>query len=88
MRNTGIGVLVFGVILTVVGAIMAFAVQVETEGFNMNKGGLILFWAGIATIVVSFIVMFVSGRSVSTSQSSIQQTPSGQVRTEERVNSL
>jgi hypothetical protein len=35
-RGTGTGLIVFGVVLGVVGAIMAFAITVHTRGFNIN----------------------------------------------------
>jgi hypothetical protein len=37
---------VFGVILGVVGAIMAFAITVHTHGFNINTAGWILLVVG------------------------------------------
>lgn len=85
MKSTGIGLLVFGIILTVVGAILAFAVTVRAEGFNLNTGGTILMWAGIGVAIVSLVIIFLGGRTSTTSQQSVQQTPSGQVLTEERV---
>ncbi len=85
MKSTGIGLLVFGIILTVVGAILSFAVRVRTEGFNLNTGGMILLFAGVGVVLISLVIIFMGGRSSSTSQQSIQQTPTGQVRTEERV---
>ena len=38
-RGTGTGLIVFGVVLGVVGAIMAFAITVHTRGFNINTAG-------------------------------------------------
>jgi hypothetical protein len=35
-RGTGTGLIAFGVVLGVVGAIMAFAITVNTRGFNIN----------------------------------------------------
>lgn len=48
----GIGASLF---LTAIGAILAFAVDVETEGFNLNTIGIILLIVGIIGIVLSMI---------------------------------
>ena len=47
-RSRGTSVLVLGIVLGVVGAIMYWAVTADTEGFNINTAGLILFWLGPA----------------------------------------
>ena len=69
------------------GAVMAFAVTVTTEGFNINTAGLILLWAGVVAFVIGLTVMLMGSQRRSTSQSSVQQTPTGEVRTEERIDS-
>ncbi len=50
MRTTGIGL---SILLTAVGAVLAWAVTVETSGFDINTAGLILFVVGLVGIVVS-----------------------------------
>ena len=42
-----------GIFLFAVGAILRYAVTVETEGFNLHTIGVILMIAGAATIVLS-----------------------------------
>ena len=42
-----------GIFLFAVGAIMRYAVTVQTEGFNLHTIGIILMIAGLATIVLS-----------------------------------
>jgi hypothetical protein len=76
-----------GIVLVIVGAIMAYAVTVTTEGFNINTAGVILLWAGIVAFLIGLIVMLMGSQRRSTSQSSVQQTPTGEVRTEERIDS-
>jgi uncharacterized membrane protein YidH (DUF202 family) len=86
-RTTGTGLLVFGIVLGVIGAIMRFAVHVHTTGFNIHTGGMILLIVGIGCAVIGLILMALSGRNRTVTQESIQATPSGQVRTEERSDS-
>lgn len=42
-----------GIFLFAVGAIMRYAVTVQTEGFNLHTIGIILMIAGVATAVLS-----------------------------------
>jgi hypothetical protein len=84
-RTSGMGLLVFGIVLAIVGAIMRFAVKVTTTGFNIHEAGVILLVVGIAAAVVGLVLLVVGGRSRSVTQESIQATPTGQVRTEERT---
>lgn len=56
MRSGSIGV---SVLLIAVGAIMAYAVTVETEGFNINTAGVILMVVGAIGLVVSLISMLI-----------------------------
>jgi uncharacterized protein DUF6458 len=48
----GIGV---GLILVAVGAILAWAVDVQTSGFNVNSIGYILLVVGIIGIILSMV---------------------------------
>lgn len=52
-RVAGIGT---SLLLIAAGAIMAFAVSVETEGFNVNTIGWILMAVGAVGLIVSIIV--------------------------------
>jgi hypothetical protein len=49
----GIGASIFMIAL---GAILAFAVSVDTEGFNVNTIGMILLIVGAIGLVISMIV--------------------------------
>ena len=86
-KGTGMGLLVFGIVIGVVGAIMRFAVKVHTTGFNIHTAGVILLVVGIGCAVVGLVLLLMSGRSRSVTQESIRQTPSGQVMSEERKDS-
>ncbi len=86
-RSTGSGLLVFGIVLGVVGAIMRFALKVHTSGFNFHTAGIILLIVGVGCAVVGLVLLLMAGRSRSVTQESIQATPAGQVRTEERSDS-
>ena len=79
------GLLVFGIVLVVAGAIMRYAVTVKTKGFNIHDAGVILLLTGIGVTVVSLLVVFVGGRSRSTIRQDVRETPGGQQRTEERT---
>lgn len=53
MRTTGIGGSLF---LVAVGAIMYWAVSVETEGFNLNTAGLILMIVGVVGLILTLLM--------------------------------
>jgi uncharacterized membrane protein len=83
-RGTGTGVIVFGVVLGVVGAIMAFAVTVDTSGFNINTAGWIQLVEGIIVLVIGIAIFVTGSRRSSTTVENVQSTPTGQERVEER----
>jgi len=82
-RNSGIGLIVFGLVLATVGAIMRFAVHVTTTGFSIHTAGMILLWVGIAIFVVGVLLALLGGRSRVTTRESTVATPSGEERTQE-----
>jgi hypothetical protein len=83
-RGTGTGLIVFGVVLGVVGAIMAFAITVHTHGFNINTAGWILLVVGIIVLVIGITILVTGSRRSSTTVENVQKTPTGQERVEER----
>lgn len=83
-RGVGTGLIAFGAILGVVGAIMRYAVQVHTGGFNVHMAGVILLLVGIGLVVLGLIAMVLGGRSKTTRLESVESTPGGQVRTSEQ----
>ena len=86
-RGTGTGFLGLGIVLLIVGAIMRYAVTATTDGFSINTAGVILLWAGVVAFILGVTFMVAGSQRRSVSQSSIQQTPTGEVRTEERIDS-
>jgi len=82
--SSGIGLMAFGIVMVVVGAIMRFAVSATTSGFDIRKTGVILLLVGIGVFVVSLLILALGGRSRSTTRTDVRQTPSGQERTEQR----
>ena len=83
-RTSSMGLLVFGIVLAIVGAILRFAVEVTTTGFDIHQAGVILLLVGIAVAVVALVLLVVGSRSRSTMTESTRETPTGQVRTQER----
>lgn len=61
-RTTGTSILVLGIVLGVVGAIMYWAVTANTDGFDINTAGLILFWVGAVTALIGLVLTIVGGR--------------------------
>jgi hypothetical protein len=86
-RGTGTGLLGFGIVLMIVGALMRYAVTVTTDGFSINTAGIILLFAGVAVFVIGLTLILMGSQRRSMSQSSVQETPTGEVRTEERIDS-
>jgi protein-S-isoprenylcysteine O-methyltransferase Ste14 len=86
-RGTGTGLIAFGVVLGVVGAVMAFAITVTTPGFNINTAGWILLVVGIIVLLIGIAIFVTGSRRSSTTVESIQKTPTGQERVEERRDS-
>ena len=83
-RGTGTGLIAFGVVLGVVGAVMAFAITVRTPGFNINTAGWILLVVGIIVLVIGMAILVTGRRRSSTIVQNVQDTPTGQEHVEER----
>jgi protein-S-isoprenylcysteine O-methyltransferase Ste14 len=77
-RGTGTGLIVFGVILGVVGAIMAFAITVHTHGFNINTAGWILLVVGVVVLVIGIAIFVTGSRRGSTTVENVHSTPTAQ----------
>jgi uncharacterized membrane protein YidH (DUF202 family) len=82
-RSSGIGLMAFGIVLVVVGAIMRFAVSAKTSGFDIRKTGVILLLVGIGVFVISLVLLALGNRSRTTTRTDVRETPSGQERTEQ-----
>jgi hypothetical protein len=72
------------VVLGVIGAILKYAVNVSTTGFNINTVGLILLIAGIVVFVIAAAVLAMGSSRRSTVREDIRETPTGASRIEER----
>ncbi len=83
-RNSGIGLMGFGIVLVVVGAVMRFAVSAHTSGFNIHTAGVILLLVGIGIFVLSLLLIALGGRSRSTTRTDVRETPSGEERIEQQ----
>jgi uncharacterized membrane protein YidH (DUF202 family) len=83
-RRAGTGITVFGLVLAVSGALMRYAVTVETSGFNINTAGVILLIVGIATVVAGILMFALGGRRSTETHDSVLQTPHGQERMEKQ----
>ena len=83
-RGAGTGLIGFGIVLAVIGAIMTFAVSVHTSGFNVHDAGVILLIVGIVVTLLGIVIFAMGSRSRSTSVENVQATPTGGQRVEER----
>ena len=84
-RNNNMSLLVFGIVLGVIGAILSFAVTAEAEGFDIQSAGGILMWVGILTALLGTVLLTLGNRRrQSTLVESVQDSPTGHVRTETR----
>lgn len=64
----GIGASIF---LLAIGAILAFAVEVETTGFNLNTIGIILMIAGAIGIVLALTIFGGRDRGTGTTERTV-----------------
>jgi NhaP-type Na+/H+ or K+/H+ antiporter len=83
-RGVGTGFMGFGVTLIVIGAILRYAVTVQTQGFDIQTAGLIALWVGFASFVVGLLLFVLAGRSRSTMRDRMVDTPNGQERIQEQ----
>ena len=79
-RAAGTGLMVFGLILVVVGAILEFAVSVDTTGFSINTIGLIMLIVGIVGFLSGLGIVIASSGRRTYVREDVRQTPSGRER--------
>jgi uncharacterized protein DUF6458 len=85
VMSTGTGLVGFGIVMMVVGAIMRFAVKVHTSGFNIHTAGVIILIAGAVVFLLGLVALFLAARSRTTTvHEDIHTTPTGRERLEER----
>lgn len=83
-RSSGIGLTSFGMVLVVVGAILRFAISVQTSGFNIHKVGDIFLLVGILMVILSLVIIAMSSRRRVVTRTDVRETPTGQQRTDQR----
>jgi hypothetical protein len=76
-RSAGTGLIGLGIVMGVVGAILYWAVTVQTEGFNINTIGLILLIVGIIAFVVGLIAFAMGSSRKSVMREDFRATPGG-----------
>jgi hypothetical protein len=74
----------FGIVMGVVGAIMALAVTVHTDGFNINTAGWILLWVGLGVLVIGLVIFATAGQRRSSTVEEVRATPTGSERVQEQ----
>jgi len=87
MRGTGGGFVGFGVVLLIAGAIMRYAITARADGFDIGAAGLVLLWAGVVMFVLGLAMLFLGSQRHSITESRVQRTPDGAIRTDEHVDS-
>jgi len=65
-RTSGLALLVFGIAVGVLGAILRFAVETSTTGFDSQQAGIIMLIAGIVLALVALVWLVVVSRKRST----------------------
>jgi len=83
-RGTGSGLLGFGIVLMVVGALMRYAVTADPNGFDIVTAGAILMIVGVVSTVIGLLLLFFGGRTSVTEREQMTQTPHGAERITER----
>src|SRR5437764_13770183 len=74
-RGAGTGLIGFGIVMVVIGAILDYAVSVHTSGFNINTVGLILLIAGIVSVLVGLVMFFAGGTPRSMMRGGVRAVP-------------
>ena len=87
-RTSDMSLFIFGIVLTVVGAIMRYAVEVRPDGFDVHTAGVIILVVGLLAGLVGLVLLFMGRTSHTTVTERTLATPNGEVRTQERSDSL
>jgi hypothetical protein len=74
----GTGVMLFGVVLVIAGAIMRFAVSAHTSGFNIHEAGVILLLVGVGVFILGLLILSFGGETHRTHRTHMQGDPSYQ----------
>ena len=68
-----------GVVLFVIGAILAFAVNVEVEWVNLDLIGYILMGAGVLVFIIGLVMLMRRRQSMSTTRTAVDPADGAQV---------
>jgi uncharacterized membrane protein len=82
--GTGSGLIGFGVVLAVVGAIMRYAIEANPTGFDVVTAGGILLLVGVLAVLVGLMLVVMGSRRSTTEREQITATPHGEERVTER----
>ncbi|MET4157778.1 DUF6458 family protein [Agromyces sp. PvR057] len=72
-----------GIVLFVIGAILAFAVEVSLDWIDLSTVGYILMGAGALVVILGIVLLARRRRTISTSQTSVDPATGTQVRRDE-----
>jgi cytochrome c biogenesis protein CcdA len=68
-----------GIVLFVIGAILAFALNLTVDWINLQLVGYILMIAGVIVIILGIVLLARRRRSISTSQTSVDPATGSRV---------
>lgn len=74
----------FGILLFVIGAILAFALNLTVDWIDLQLVGYILMGAGVVIVIIGIVLLARRRRSVATSQTSIDPATGDRVTRTER----
>jgi len=74
----------FGILLFVIGAILAFALNVAVDWIDLQLVGYILMGAGVVIVIIGIVLLARRRRSIATSQTSIDPATGDRVTRTER----
>jgi membrane-bound ClpP family serine protease len=73
-----------GIVLFVIGAILAFALQVSVDWIDLQLVGYILMAAGAVVVIIGAVLLARRRRTVATSQTSVDPTTGDRVTRSEQ----
>jgi membrane-bound ClpP family serine protease len=73
-----------GIVLFVIGAVLAFALQVSVDWIDLQLVGYILMAAGAVVVILSLVLMARRRRSVATSQTSVDPSTGDRITRSEQ----
>ena len=79
-RGAGTGLIAFGLVMIVLGAILDFAVNVTASGFSINTIGVILLIVGIVAFLAGLVIVFTASSRRSVIREDVRQVPGGTSR--------